>query len=118
MFAILETGGKQYKVEEGDILEVELIDEKQINKSKVVNFSTVLLIKDKDIQIGQPYVESANIKAKVLDEVKAPKIIVFKKKSKKQYKRKMGHRQRLQKIQIEKIEIKKKKTQQKAEESE
>ena len=106
MFAILETGGKQYKVEEGGILEIEQLDEKEISKGDTVDFNSVLLIKDKDLHIGQPYVENANIRAKILETFRAPKIIVFKKKSKKQYKKKQGHRQNLQRIQIEKIEIK------------
>jgi len=108
MFAILETGGKQYKVEEGVILEIELLNDKSISEGKTVNFDSVLLIKDKDLHIGQPYVENATIQAKILETFRAPKIIVFKKKSKKQYKKKQGHRQNLQRIQIEKIEIKSK----------
>ena len=106
MFAILETGGKQYKVEEGDILEVELlagINEKKLDKFV---FENVLLLKGEKTLLGTPYVKNAKVKAKILSEIKAPKIIVFKKKSKKQYKRTQGHRQRLHKILIEKIEVK------------
>lgn len=117
MFAILESGSKQYKVQEGDILEVELLSEEKITKGNSVNFDSVLLVQDTDLHIGQPFVENALIKAKVLEEFKAPKIIVFKKKSKKGYKRTRGHRQKLHKIQIEKIEMKaktKKKTTAKA----
>lgn len=109
MFAILETGGKQYKVQEGDVIEVELIDKNIITKQDVVTFNTVLLIKNEDLLIGQPYVKDGIIKAKLLEEFKAPKIIVFKKKAKKGYKRKKGHRQNLHKIKIEKIELKPKK---------
>jgi large subunit ribosomal protein L21 len=106
MFAILETGSKQYKVEEGDVLEVELLDKDRISKADTVNFDSVLLVKDKDLHIGQPFVTDARIQAKVLEEFKGEKVIVFKKKSKKQYKRTQGHRQKLHLIQIEKIEIK------------
>jgi len=106
MFAILESGSKQYKVQEGDILEVELLSEEKITKGNSVNFDSILLVQDKDLHIGQPFVENALIKAKVLEEFKAPKIIVFKKKSKKGYKKTRGHRQKLHKIQIEKIEMK------------
>ena len=106
MFAILETGGKQYRVEVGDILEVELLDKKNISNKNIIDFDSVLLLKNKDLKIGQPYVKNAKIKAKILEELKAPKIIVFKKKTKKQYKKKVGHRQKLHRIQIEKIEIK------------
>jgi len=106
MFAILETGSKQYKVEVGDILEVELLD-KEIVKKNSITLDTVLLISDdKTVHIGDPYVKNGKIKAKMLEEIKTDKVIIFKKKSKKQYKRTRGHRQKLQKIQIEKIEIK------------
>lgn len=105
MFAILETGGKQYKVEEGDIIEVEHINEKMISKDKQVRFEEVLLIRDKDLHLGQPYVKNGKIEAKILEAFKAPKVIVFKKKSKKGYKRTQGHRQMLHRLRIEKIEI-------------
>jgi len=105
MFAILETGSKQYKVQEGDILEVELLEEKDLSTEKSIEFDSVLLVQDKKLHIGQPFVKNAHITARILEEIKAPKIIVFKKSPKKQYKRKRGHRQRLHRIQIEKIEI-------------
>ncbi len=104
MFAILETGGKQYKVEEGDILEVELLGEKK--EQEVFIFENVLLLNGDTTKIGTPYVKNAKVKAKILSEIKAEKIIVFKKKSKKQYRKTQGHRQRLHKILIEKIEVK------------
>jgi large subunit ribosomal protein L21 len=107
MFAILETGSKQYKVSEGDVLEVELLDKAKISSKNLVKFDSVLLVKDKTLHIGQPFVKGAQIDAKILEELKSPKIIVFKKKSKKQYKRTKGHRQKLHKIQIEKIAIQK-----------
>lgn len=103
MFAILETGGKQYKVEEGDILDVELLSD--IKEGSFV-FENVLLLKDKETHIGNPYVKNAKIKVKVLEEIKSEKIIVFKKKSKKQYRKTRGHRQKMHRIKIEKIEIK------------
>ncbi len=105
MFAILETGGKQYKVEEGDIIEVEHIDENMISKENQVNFKEVLLIRDTDLHLGQPYVENGKIEARILEAFKAPKVIIFKKKSKKGYKRTQGHRQMLHRLKIEKIEI-------------
>ena len=116
MFAILETGSKQYKVEEGDVLEVERLEEDKISKENKIYFDDVLLVKDKDVHIGQPFVKDARVTASVLEEFKAPKVIVFKKKSKKGYKRTRGHRQKLHRIQVEKIEIKAK-TKAKAEES-
>lgn len=106
MFAILETGGKQYKVEEGDILEIELLTEEKGQKLDKCVFENILLLKGKTTLLGTPYVKNAKVKAKILEEIKAPKIIVFKKKAKKQYRRTQGHRQRLHKILIEKIEVK------------
>ncbi len=106
MFAILESGSKQYKIAVGDVIQVERLKEEE-TKKKSVTFETVLLIHDgKTVHIGDPYVKNGRVKAKILDEIKADKIIVFKKKPKKQYKRTRGHRQILQPIQIEKIEIK------------
>jgi len=105
MFAILETGSKQYKVEEGDVLEVELLDKDKISTADTLNFDSVLLIKDEDLHIGQPFVTDARIQAKIVEELKGEKVIVFKKKSKKQYRRTRGHRQKLHLIRIEKIEI-------------
>ena len=105
MFAILETGSKQYKVEEGDILEVELLDNSKISKDNSIDFDSVLLLKDDELHIGQPFVKNAWISAKVLEEFRAPKVIVFKKKSKKQYRKTRGHRQYLHRIRIETIRI-------------
>jgi large subunit ribosomal protein L21 len=106
MFAILETGSKQYKVEAGDILEIELLDPEIIKKNSVTLDTVMLIQDDKTVHIGDPYVKNGKVKAKVLEEIKTDKVIVFKKKSKKQYKRTRGHRQKLMRIQIEKIEIK------------
>lgn len=105
MFAILETGGKQYRVEQGDVLEVELINKKNISDNGEVTFDSVMLVNDKELHVGQPYVENAKVEAKVVEQFKAPKVIVFKKKSKKQYKRTKGHRQNLHRIKIEKISV-------------
>jgi len=105
MFAILETGSKQYKVEEGDVLEVELLDQDTISEEKKVNFDNVLLLKGDDVLIGQPFVKDAHITASVLEEIKAPKVLIFKKRPKEQYRRKRGHRQKLHRIKIEKIEM-------------
>lgn len=105
MFAILETGSKQYKVAEGDVLEVELLKKENLSNENVVDFDSVLLVQNNDLHIGQPFVKNARIRARILEEFKAPKIIVFKKESKKQYRRTRGHRQKLHRIQIEKIEL-------------
>lgn len=105
MFAILETGSKQYRVEEGDTLEVEKINPADISGEEIV-FRSVLLFRDGDrIVIGEPFVDEARVKARLVAAKKAPKIIVFKKKAKKQYRRTRGHRQDLHLIRIEKIEL-------------
>jgi len=105
MFAILETGGKQYRVEEGDVLDIELLDDSMISKTGVINFDTVMLVSGDKLNIGTPYVKNSKIKAKLIEKFRADKVIVFKKKSKKQYKRTNGHRQNLLKIKIEKIDV-------------
>ena len=102
MFAIMETGGKQYKVIEGDVLRVEKLTV-EIGGTVVIN--TVLAVeKDGDFKIGRPTVEGAQVTLKVLDQGKGKKIIVFKYKAKKNYRRKNGHRQPYTKVVVEKIE--------------
>jgi large subunit ribosomal protein L21 len=103
MYAIIKTGGKQYKVKEGDTLEVEKLDGEE---GKDVEFTDVLLIySDKDkVDIGTPKVSGAKVVAKVLNpDVKGEKITIVKYKAKKRYRRKTGHRQKYTKVKIEKI---------------
>ncbi len=103
MFAIIETGGKQYRVEEGDILDVELLQD--ATPSKNHTFDKVLLVQNDSVHIGTPYLDGASILATVLEEVKDDKVIIFKKKSKKQYKRTRGHRQQYHRVRIDKIAL-------------
>ena len=101
MFAVIRTGGKQYKVQKGDILQVEKLDTK---KGQMVIFNEVLLIQDgKNTLIGTPLVEKAQVKAEVIENFKDEKVVIFKKKRRKQYKKKMGHRQELTQVKIEEI---------------
>jgi len=101
MFAIIETGGKQYKVEKGMTLEIEKLEEEV---GKTVTFDSVLLISDdSSTRVGTPVIEGASVKGKIVDQVKGEKIIVFKKKPKKRYERKQGHRQRLTMVEITEI---------------
>jgi len=103
MYAIIETGGKQYRVEEGTIIDVELLPQE---KGEAVNFDHVLAVKKDDkLHVGQPYLEGAVVRGKILDHGKGRKIIVFKYKAKKNYRRKQGHRQPYTRVLIEKIEV-------------
>ncbi len=100
MYAIIETGGKQYKVAEGDVIFVEKLD---AEVEATYTFDKVLAIGGDETKIGAPVVEGASVSAKVLKQGKDKKVIVFKYKPKKNYRRKQGHRQPYTKVQIEKI---------------
>jgi large subunit ribosomal protein L21 len=101
MFAVIRTGGKQYRVQEGDILEVEKLRKKEGQK---VVFKEVLLVEDGDsVLLGTPLVDKAQVKAEVVENFKDEKIIIFKKKRRKQYRRTTGHRQELTRVKIEQI---------------
>jgi len=102
MYAIIETGGKQYKVAEGDAIYVEKLGAQE---SETVNFDKIIAVGEgADLKVGAPYVDGAKVTAKVLKEGKAKKVIVFKYKAKSGYKRTQGHRQPYTKVVIEKIE--------------
>ena len=100
-FAIIETGGKQYKVSTSKILEIEKINAKV---GEIIKFDNVLLLNDdKGTEIGNPKVEGATVEAKLLDNVKDRTVLVFHKRRRKHSRKKNGHRQRHSKIQITKI---------------
>jgi len=100
-FAIIETGGKQYKVSASNILKVEKLNIKKGNK---VEFKKVLLINDdKTVEIGNPTVSGAVVEGMLLDNIKDRKVIVFKKRRRQNSRKRYGHRQPLSKIQITKI---------------
>ena len=100
-FAIIETGGKQYKVSASKILEVEKLDAKI---GEIIKFKNVLLLNDsKNTEIGNPNIDGATVEAKLLDNVKDRTILVFHKRRRKHSRKKNGHRQRHSKIQITKI---------------
>ncbi len=103
MYAVIETGGKQYKVQEGDVVFVEKLDAED---GAVVTFDKVLAVSSEgSVTFGKPLVENAKVTAKVLGQGKGKKIIVFKYKPKKGYRNKTGHRQPFTKVQIEKISV-------------
>ena len=100
-FAIIETGGKQYKVSASKILEVEKLD---AEVGKTVKFKNVLLLNDnKNTEVGSPNIEGATVEAKLLDNVKDRTVLIFHKRRRKHSRKKNGHRQRHSKIQITKI---------------
>lgn len=102
MYAIIETGGKQYRVQEGDVLRVEKLE---AEAGQTVEISSILAVsKDGKLTVGAPTVDGAKAVLKVLEQGKGKKIIVFKYKSKKNYRRKQGHRQPFTKVVVEKIE--------------
>ena len=98
MYAIIETGGKQYKVQQGDVLFVEKLN---VEEEETVTFDKVIAVgTDDGINVGAPYVEGATVTAKAVKNGKAKKITVFTYKPKKNEKRKMGHRQPYTKVEI------------------
>ncbi|ADC48614.1 MULTISPECIES: 50S ribosomal protein L21 [Alkalihalophilus] len=100
MYAIIETGGKQIKVQEGQEIYIEKLD---AEAGDVVSFDKVLMIGGNDVKVGAPLVEGATVSAKVEKHGRQKKIIVYKMKAKKNYRRKQGHRQPYTKVVIDKI---------------
>ncbi len=100
MYAVIQTGGKQYKVQEGDIIFAEKLG---VEANEKVSFDVVAISDDNGIKTGTPFVEGAKVEGTVLRNAKAKKIVVFKYKSKKNEKKKQGHRQPYSKVQIDKI---------------
>ncbi|GAA0177340.1 50S ribosomal protein L21 [Clostridium sediminicola] len=102
MYAVVKTGGKQYKVQEGDVIFVEKLD---VDAESTIELNEVLAIGNEgDFKFGTPVVEGAKVTAKVLKQGKNKKVVVFKYRPKLDYRKKNGHRQPYTKLQIEKIE--------------
>jgi ribosomal protein L21 len=101
MYAVIETGGKQLQVEVGQVIYVEKLE---VNEGDVVDFDKVLVVSDKDLKVGTPYVKGAKVSAKVEKQGKGKKIVIFKYKAKKgSSHRKQGHRQPYTRLVIESI---------------
>ena len=100
MYAIIATGGKQYRVSEGDVVYIEKID---AEVDSTVSFDVLLVGNDGDVKVGTPVVEGVKVEGKVEAQTRGEKIIVFKYKAKKNYRRKQGHRQPYTKVEITKI---------------
>ena len=101
MFAIVETGGKQYQVEEGRYLDVELLEGEE--NAKVVFDKVVMIVNGKKSKVGQPYVAGASAEGTIVKHDKAKKVIVYKQRPKKGYRKKQGHRQGFTRVMISKI---------------
>jgi len=103
MHAVIKTGGKQYRVSEGDMLTVEKIEGE---KGDTVSFDEVMLVSDgSDSTVGTPLVEGAKVTGEIVTQTKGPKITVFKMKRRKGYRRKIGHRQPLTALKIKEIVV-------------
>ncbi|MES0446621.1 MAG: 50S ribosomal protein L21 [Desulfobacterales bacterium] len=102
MYAIVNTGGKQYKIQQGDVLRVEKIPGEV---GSPVSFDKVLMFSDgENVNIGRPVLDNVAVKGHIVDQGKGKKIIVFKYKRRKRYRRKLGHRQQYTEIKIDSIE--------------
>lgn len=97
MYAIIQTGGKQYKVEEGNIINVEKLDAKVDDE---VSFEVLMTADGANVTVGNPLVKGVTVKGKVVAHAKAKKVIVFKYKPKKDYRKKQGHRQPYTRVEI------------------
>lgn len=101
MYAIVRTGGKQYQVSPGDVIQVEKLS---AAAGEEVALNEVLLVKDEDrLRVGTPLLENSSVKAKVLAHGRGPKVVIFKFKRRKNYRKKTGHRQDFTQIQIQEI---------------
>jgi large subunit ribosomal protein L21 len=101
MYAVIQTGGKQYRVAEGDILRVELLEQEP--KAKVTFDQVLLVDKGGDLKVGQPTVKGASVEAEVIVHDRAKKVIIFKKKRTTTYQRTQGHRQGYTEVRIKSI---------------
>ena len=103
MYAVIETGGKQYRVTEGDVINVEKLD---VEAGKTVTIKEVLVVeKDDKTFVGAPYVAGASVKADVVANGKAKKVVIYKYKAKKDSKKKQGHRQPYTQLEIKSISV-------------
>ena len=100
MYAIIATGGKQYKVSEGDIINVEKLG---VEAGETVTFDQVLAVSDNEMKVGSPFVDGASVTASVVENGRGKKVIVYKYKRNTGYHKKNGHRQAYTKVKIEKI---------------
>ncbi len=103
MYAVIETGGKQYRVQEGDVISVEKLGVE--DGAKVVFDKVLVAGEGADIKVGKPYIEGCTVEGTAVETGKGPKVIIFKYKSKKDYRKKQGHRQPFTSVKIESLNI-------------
>ncbi len=103
MYAVIEAGGKQHKVEPGQVLEVDLMQEESGADHAFEN--VMLYVDGDDVQIGQPYIENAKVVAEIVEEVKGEKVSILRFRRRKNSMRKVGHRQRYTQIKIKEIKV-------------
>jgi large subunit ribosomal protein L21 len=103
MFAIIKTGGKQYRVSENDVLKIEKVDGEA---GSTITFDTILMLGGDTLTVGTPTVEGATVEAELVDQMRDKKVLVFKKKRRQNYRRMKGHRQHLSVVKIKKINAK------------
>ncbi len=104
MYAVIETGGKQYRIKENDLIDVELIEQ---DKEQEIKLNKVLLVSDKDrVIVGKPFIKEACVLCRKIAAIKSKKRTIFKFKRRKASKKKTGHRQKLLRLKVEKIEVK------------
>ena len=102
-YAIIESGSKQYRVQKDDVIEVELMED--VQEDKPVTFNRVMLFSNGNAtQVGAPFVEGCKVVGEFVQEVKGPKVVAYKYKQRKNYRRKVGHRQRYCRIKITEIQ--------------
>lgn len=102
-YAVIETGGKQHKVEEGEIITIEKLD---LGEGEKVEFSDVLAVKNNDkLEVGTPFLEGAKVIGTVLSQEKDKKIVIIKMRRRQDYRSKQGHRQKLTKVKIDSIKV-------------
>ena len=101
MFAVIKTGGKQYRVQQGDVIYVEKLD---AQADEMVSFDALLIENGDETKIGTPVVEGAKVEGKVISQVKSAKVVVYKYKAKKNERKKQGHRQPYTKVEITSIQ--------------
>lgn len=105
MFAVIRTGGKQYRVEPGDVLDVEIADDKAQAGGKISLDQVLLVYGDGGTRVGNPLIPGAVVEATLLSDVRGPKVRIFKHKKRKAFRKRAGHRQDLQRVKVERIVI-------------